>query len=36
MVCLIVVLLKEKVIKDCVVFIVLDEVCIFGLEGMFC
>lgn len=29
-------MLKNKLIKDCLVLIIVDEVCIFGMEGLFC
>lgn len=30
------ILLKDKVFGKCVVLIVLDELCMFGMEGLFC
>lgn len=35
-VCVFNVLLKDKKIGKCIVLIIFDEVCIFGMEGLFC
>lgn len=35
-ICVLNILLKDKNIGKMIVFMIVDEVCIFGMEGLFC